>query len=112
MGVVLVPILEGKLETWKAWARDCMGSRKEELADFNRRYGLTQHKSWLAETPGGPFVIALHEGPGSDELMPKLAASQNDFDVWFRDLILEVHGMDITQPPPGPMPELWVDSGS
>jgi len=23
---------------------------------------------------------------------------------------MEVHGMDITQPPPGPMPEKYVDS--
>ena len=112
MGVVLVPILEGKLETWKAWCRECMGPRKEEMADFNRRYGLTRHASWLTEANGGPAVIALHEGPGGDEVMPKLAVSKNEFDVWFREHILEVHGMDITQPPPGPMPELYVDSGS
>ena len=75
MGVVLAPIVEGKLETWKAWCAELTGPRKEEMADFNRRYGLTHHRSWLAETPGGPAVIALHEGPGSDEFMPKLAAS-------------------------------------
>jgi len=87
-----------------------MGPRKEEMADFNRRYGLTRQASWLTEANGGPAVIALHEGPGGDEFMPKLAVSKNEFDVWFRELILEVHGMDITQPPPGPMPELYFDS--
>ena len=110
MGVVLVPIVEGKLDAWKAWVVELEGSRKDALSDFNRRYGLTRHAAWLTETPGGPMVIALHEGPGGDELMPKLAASQNEFDVWFRERILEIHGMDVTQPPPGPMPELFLDS--
>ena len=110
MGVILAPIVEGKLETWKAWCRELIGSRKDAIADFNRRYGLTRHASWLTETPGGPAVIALHEGPGNDEFMPKLAASQNEFDVLFRAHILEVHGLDITQPPPGPMPELYFDT--
>jgi hypothetical protein len=54
----------------------------------------------------------LHEGPGSDDLMPKLAASQNEFDVSFEQSLLGIHGLDVTQPPPGPMPELLLDSSS
>ena len=112
MGIILAPIVEGKLDAWKQWTQDLNGPRKEEITDFNRRYGLTRHAAWLAQTPAGPMVAALHEGPGADQLMPKLAASQIEFDVWFRDKIKEVHGMDVTQPPPGPMPELLLDSGS
>ena len=82
------------------------------MTDLNRRYGLTRHDAWLAETPAGPFVIVLIEGPGYDDFMPKLGPSQHEFDAWFRGKILEIHGMDITQPPPGPMPELLLKSGS
>ena len=91
MGVVLAPIVEGKLDAWKQWCEDLSGPRKEGLAYFNRRYGLTRHASWLAETPGGPMVVALHQGPGEDQLMPKLASSTHEFDVWFREKIKEVH---------------------
>ncbi len=112
MGVVLAPIVEGKLDAWKQWIAELNGPRKQGLADFNRRYGLTRHAAWLAETPAGPMVVALHQGPGGDELMPKLGSSQIEFDVWFRDKIKEVHGLDVTQPPPDPMPELHLDSGS
>ena len=89
-----------------------MGPRKEAVMDFNRRYGLTRHASWLAETPSGPVAVALHEGPGVDDWMPKLVSSQQEFDVWFKNKIIEVHGLDLSQPLPGPMPELYVDSGS
>ena len=51
------------------------------------------------------------EGPGSDDFMPKLAASQHEYDVSFKEMILDVHGMDVTQPPPGPLPKLYLDSG-
>ena len=110
MGVVLVPILEGKFDSWKQWAAALNNS--EDMKDLNSRYGLTRHAAWLVETPSGPAVIALHEGPGSDEFMQKLASSDNAVDVRFKDSLKEFHGMDITKPPPGPMPELLLDSGS
>jgi hypothetical protein len=44
--------------------------------------------------------------------MPKLAPSTQEFDVWFKDKLKELNGIDVTQPPPGPMPELYLDSGS
>ncbi|MDP6073305.1 MAG: hypothetical protein QGG34_17435 [SAR202 cluster bacterium] len=110
MGVILAPILDGKVDAWKSWIGELEGPKKDALSDFNRRYGLTRHAAWLAETPGGPVAVALHEGPGSEELMPKLAGSQNKFDVSFKQALLDFHGMDVTQPPPGPMPELYFDS--
>ena len=109
MSVILAPILEGKLQAWKDWAKACSGP---EFKDYNSRHGLTRHNAWLAETPAGPMVIVLVEGPGADGLMQKLAASDNEYDRWFRDKIKEVHGMDITQLPPGPLPELYVDSAA
>ena len=112
MGVVVVPIVEGKLDAWKQWIIDLKGPSAADLADFNRRYGLTRHSTWLAETPMGPLVVAIHEGPGSNEFMPKLGPSQNEFDVSFKQKLLEFHGIDVTKPPPGPMPELYLDSGS
>jgi len=93
MGVVVAPIVEGQLEVWKEWCTELMGPRAEEMKDFNRRYGLTQ-------------------GPGAGDLMPKIAASDNEFDRGFTSNILKVHGMDASQPPPGPMPELYFDTGS
>ena len=45
MGVIVAPIVEGKLEAWKEWCRELMGPRAEDTKDFNRRYGLTRHAS-------------------------------------------------------------------
>jgi hypothetical protein len=56
------------------------------------------------------MAIVLVEGPGADDHMQRLAASDNEFDLKHAGRIKEVHGMDITQPPPGPLPKLYVDS--
>jgi hypothetical protein len=108
----VAPILEGKLETWKGCVEELNGPRKEDMKDFNRRYGLTRHAAWLAETPAGTMVVALHQGPGEDDFMAKLGPSQHEFDVRFKENVLEVHGFDLTKPPPGPPPTMYFDSGS
>jgi len=112
MGVIVAPIREGKLDAWKQWVTELNGTRKEELADFNRRYGLTRHAAWLMESPAGPAVVALHQAPGADSFMPSLGPSQEKFDLSFKEKVKEIHGLDVTQPPPGPPPELYYDSGS
>ena len=112
MGLVVAPILEGKLEDWKAWAAELMAPRRAELDRFNQRYGLARHDAWISETPMGTFAVVLHEGPGGDEIMAKLGSSTNSFDVWFAGKIKELHGMDLNATPPGPMPECLLHSGS
>lgn len=104
MGLVLAPILEGKLEGWKAWTKDFSTSKKSEFDAFNKRYGLTRHDIWLAETPSGPVAVVLHEGPGGDSFMQKLGQSDNSFDKAMAAKIMEFHGMDLHGPPPGQSP--------
>jgi len=112
MGVVFAPILEGQVDNWKQWTAEIAGARKDDFTDLNRRHGLTRHAAWLTETPDGQAVIAYHEGPGSDDFLQKIAASDHPVDLWFRDKIKAIHGLDLTQPPPGPLPELYIDTGN
>jgi hypothetical protein len=101
MGAIAAPILPGKEQTWEKWIADCKGPRKAEFDDMNQRFGLTSHRVWLQQTPDGhELVIAVHEGPGAEEYLGKLAASENDFDVWFRGVITDVHGIDFSKPLP------------
>jgi hypothetical protein len=105
MGLILAPVVGNKVDAWESFINEVTGPRQAELDDFNRRYGLTRHEAWLCETPAGAFACAIHEGPGADTLVPRLAQSTNGFDKWFAGKLLELHGMDVTRPPPGKMPE-------
>ena len=111
MGIIVAPILDGKLEAWKAWTTELNGPRQSEFKSFNARYGLTRHAAWLAETPMGPLVVAQHEGSGADEFMANLGSSNESFDQWFAGKVKELHGLDVNAPTPGPVPELYIKFG-
>jgi hypothetical protein len=110
MSLILAPIVEGKLEQWQQWAKDLQNGRAKDFKEFNSRYGLTRHLAWLAETPTGPVVAALHEGPGADSFMSKLASSDHDFDVWFKQRLNEYHKIDFSKPLPGSLPKLLINA--
>ena len=110
MSLVLAPIAAGKLEKWQQWANELQNGKAKEFKEFNSRYGLTRHAAWLAETPTGSVVAALHEGPGADNFMSKLATSDNDFDVWFKQKLSELHNFDFSKPLPGSPPKLMINA--
>jgi len=104
MSAIVVPLLTDKVDAWIAWINECTGTRRTEFEEFNRRMGLTEHRVWLDEGPGGARTIVVHEGPGAETLMSTLATSDHPFDTWFRNNITEFHGMDFSQPMPGTTP--------
>jgi hypothetical protein len=106
MGLLVVPIIDGKLDAWKSFIEEVKsGSKKKDFNDLNRRYQLTRHDVWYAETPGGPMAVVLHEGSGADEFMQALAQSNHSFDIWMKEQITQHHGMNFNEPPPGPPPQ-------
>jgi hypothetical protein len=112
MGTVAfaAPLLPGKTDAWTQWIGELKGPRAAEFADFNARHGLTRHAAWLQQTPMGDLVSVIHEGPGAEDFLGKLASSEHEFDMWFRETVLAVHGMDVSNPPPPP--EVGIDARS
>lgn len=106
MGLLLIPIVDGKIDAYKKFVEEMIsGSKREGFNDLNKRYQLTRHDVWYCETPGGPMAAVLHEGPGAEEFMQAFAQSTHSYDVWMRERVSEFHNMDFNEPPPGPPPE-------
>ncbi|HEX6489504.1 MAG TPA: hypothetical protein VF137_11630 [Candidatus Dormibacteraeota bacterium] len=101
---IALPCLPGGASRLREIAGELSGSRREEFADFHRRVGLSGEKWFLQQTPQGELLVLTLDG---DPLgaMQKLGMSDHPFDVWFRDAVKEVHGVDFTQPMQGPPPE-------
>ena len=85
------------------------GPRHSEYQASRRRLGMTIERSYLQYTPQGALVIVYTEADHPEELLARIAASQDPFDVWFKQQLQEIHGVDFNQPPPGPPPELLFD---
>jgi hypothetical protein len=101
MPAIAAPLAADKLEAWGAWIGELNGPQKAAFDDLNSRHGLTEHRAYLQPMPDGNFlVLAVHEGPGSDGFIAKLAGSDVEFDRWFMGALADIHGID----PSGPLP--------
>jgi hypothetical protein len=104
-----MPILPDKFDSWRERVDALTGSRREEFGAARRRQGVTRQRVWLQQTPAGPLEILLLETDDPARTFGEIATSQEPFDVWFRQFVLEHYGIDLTQPAPGPPSELLLD---
>jgi hypothetical protein len=97
-----VPVLPGKdARTVPA----VFSSRMDEYEDSRGRLGITVERAYEMATPMGTSVVAYIEAERGPEVFPAMAASQLPVDLAFMAALTDVHGVDFTQPPPGPPPE-------
>jgi hypothetical protein len=99
-----LPLLPGGAERLRALAAECSGPRRAEFSDFHQRVGLDTERWYLQPSPAGELFVLYLEGDPLGAI-GKLAASDHSFDVWFRDQARHIHGVDFSQPLPGPPPE-------
>lgn len=93
-----VPLLPDKKEAAVAFANTMMNER---LAEFNNAQTTVTKESWfLQETPMGDFLIVYYHSPNPEKVHSALAVSQEPFDVWFREQVLDITGIDISTPLP------------
>jgi hypothetical protein len=98
---MFAPLATGKLDEWKTWVAELNGPRKAEFEDMNARHALSEHRAYLQPMPDeSSAVLVVYEGPGADNFLPSVMASDHEFDRWFVSNVAELHGMDST----GPMP--------
>jgi hypothetical protein len=68
---------------------------------------ITPNKS--QSSTGSGAIQLVQEGEEPQRAMGVLATSTDAFDVWFRERIKDIHGLDLSQPLPGPLWELFID---
>ena len=101
-----LPILPGKAAAARAFQRELVGSRKGEYAAGERTIGITKELWFLQETPNGGLFVAYMESADFGKALGMFAASREAFDIWFKERLAAVTGVDLNTPPPGPLSDL------
>jgi hypothetical protein len=99
------PVLPGKEDEPAKFARETL-DRLEEFDASQRRLSITKEEWALQQTPMGSMVIVRFEASDVAAAFSGLAASSDKFDVWFRERVLEVTGVDLAAPSEDPLPEV------
>ena len=77
-------IRPGQTDALRRLVAECLGPRRAEWEDMQRRSGVTEEAYWLQSDPEGDFFIVVSN---SDQLgyHALMANPQTEFDRWFRD---------------------------
>ena len=108
-GIVLTfPILAGKVEAWRRFCQEISGSQLQVYLSSRRRLGITHERLALVETAYGATAVTTLEAPDVAQALKQIIISHNPFDVWYRERLHELHGINLAgyeqfaQPVPTP----------
>jgi hypothetical protein len=109
MFAMAIPIAPGKTEAFKKFTSELNGARRAELVESRKKLGVRE-RTFLQHSPHGDMVIVTLEGANPQKAFAEFGQGTDGFTTWFKKQVSEIHGMDLSAPPPGPMPEMIVDS--
>ena len=95
-GIVLTfPILAGKVEAWRRFCQELSGSQLQMYISSRRRLGITCERMALVETAYGSTAVTTLEAPDVAQALGKIIASKLSFDIWYRERLQELHGVNL-----------------
>jgi hypothetical protein len=94
--LLVLPILPGQAEPLREFYVDVEGDRRADYEATERRLGVTLEGVFIHEDTC--IMYWESEAPWL-EVLRTLAESDDEFDVWFKDGVLQVTGLDFSQPP-------------
>jgi hypothetical protein len=103
------PILPGKGEAWRRFMQELTGNRHQDFNNMCLRLEILAMRSWITETTRGDVGVLAVIARQPQQIMGRLAASNQPFDGWLRGQLADLQGVDISLPPVTPPSELLLD---
>ena len=94
---VAFPVLPGKSEAAKEFAKTLTGPRYKEFETSEKRLKISKEALFLQRTPQGDSLMVYFEADDVEKAATDFARSQDSFDRWFKDQIKAITGIDINQ---------------
>lgn len=94
---IAIAIAPGKTAAWQSALAELLGPRYDEYDSSRRRYGLASQTTFLQKTPMGDFALIHLTGPDVQASFHAMSTSQDPWDVKWRELTLNLHGIDFAK---------------
>jgi hypothetical protein len=97
--VVALPVLPGKEEEWRRFAQELEDTHAREYEDLRDRLGVRAGSVSLARMFRDEMALVRAEVEDPEAILGTLRASEEPFDAFFKEKVLELHGYDLDRPP-------------
>lgn len=104
-----VPILPGKTPMFKKFISELNGKRNADFIKSRKKLNVHE-RTFFQSTPMGDMIVVTLEGNDPENAFKNFASSNDEFTNWFVKEVKEIHGLDLKNPPKGPLPEIVVDT--
>jgi len=107
------PLLDGRLDAFRALCGEVTGERAVAAKEFYSRYGVARETWHLQSGPDGrPWVICVTQiaERSVPEVAADYAAATAGFDAWLKSRVLELTEIDLDTQPLGPPTECLFDT--
>jgi hypothetical protein len=101
------PILPGQTGAARTFQKDLDTTRKSDYAKSEKRIGVHREYWYIADLPSGEHLLAFFDADDVNAAFAAFIQSQDPFDLWFKQSLNDVTGVDLANLPPGmKLPEL------
>ena len=95
--VLVFPILLGKAEAWRRFIQKIESTYLAEYETSRQRMCINSERAWLHVTAQGEQVIIIIDVDCPELALSELMLSEAPFDIWFREQIRDLSGLDLRQ---------------
>jgi hypothetical protein len=103
---ITLPVLAGKSQNARDFMQELELVRKQAYHRSEQRIGIVRELWWLASLNSSEYLIAYMESGDFAGALGAFSQSQDEFDLWFKQHMLAVTGVDLNDPPEISLPEL------
>ena len=97
------PVLTGQEKAVQRFLAELTGERQYEARHFFTRFGVCRESWYVQPILDHTWIIVVTELTGDPQNTAQVyAASQNEFDRWFKDQIYQLCGIQLDETPLGP----------
>jgi hypothetical protein len=101
---ITLPLIAGKTADARAFLAQLDTTKRAEFDRSEQRIGISRELWYLASLPSGDHLIGYMEARDFASALQSFVASRDEFDLWFKQQMLAVTGVDLNNPPEGLAP--------
>jgi hypothetical protein len=101
-----IPVLPSQGEAARAFMGELEGTYRSAYADSEQRIGIEKELWFISDLGQQELLVAYVESGDFARALELFSASRDSFDLWFKEQLAGVTGLDLNDPPEMQLPEL------